>query len=434
VLHGNTIYPGVRVDRTDLGGLTLRQGRHRISEAAEKIGAEKVVLKYPQGQIVATASELGEHIDVDTTARTAWSVGRKGNVLQRLSEILSARRDGAYLPLIHGYGTQRATAYLRRLGKQLDQPATDARLVADGESVSVIPEKTGSKLDIGASLSEIEKSVNSGVREVALSIVTAMPDVSSGDLSGIDGVLARYSTRYRTSQRDRSHNLKLACRMIDGTIIKPGCVFSYNKTVGPRLKKYGFRDAPIFVKGEVEPGTGGGICQVCTTLYNAALLANLKIVRRSHHSMPVHYAPVGRDATVAWPSIDLKLGNPTDTPAYIAASLSRGRVNVTIFGRKQETLVVKLESSDHEVIPPKVVEVTADEAREHDPPHSGHRITVYRIVKMEDEVEKRELISRDYYRPGNKYVASASRPAEGVSRAPKTKTASAEKAKGSSAH
>src|SRR5439155_24386156 len=158
------------------------------------------------------------------------------------------------------------------------------------------------------------------------------PTVNTTHRGGINTRLATYSTALGGSSSNRRHNIRVACQAIDGTVLLPGDVFSYNNVVGPRSERAGFRTAPVIIRGELVPGTGGGICQVSSTLYNAALLADLKIVRRSHHQFPVHYVPPGRDATVAYGSLDLRFANSLSEPIALDVKSSGSRVIVHVFG------------------------------------------------------------------------------------------------------
>jgi len=119
-------------------------------------------------------------------------------------------------------------------------------------------------------------------------------------------LLGRYTTSFNAGDTSRSYNIRLACQKINEVVLGPGDVFSYNDTVGPRTVAAGFRTANVYVGNKVEPGIGGGICQVSSTLFNAAVLADLNIVYRTNHSLPVSYVPLGRDATVSYGSIDFK--------------------------------------------------------------------------------------------------------------------------------
>ena len=403
-LRAETIYSGVRVAGTDLGGLSVTDAEARLSPIASSLADKDFALHLGEEVRATTFHDIGGAVDIAKTARAAYGVGRNGNVLHRVSEIVSARRHGLSVPVAYSFDRDVAERCLTDLARKADRKPINASLVIEGGSISVIPEKSGIKLDVAKSLERLTASANAGAGEADLIIAADKPDVTSDDLQGIDGVLGSCSTPYHAYQRDRTHNLKIACREINGTLVKPGEVFSYNKVVGPRLRELGFRDAPMFVDGQVEPGTGGGVCQVSTTVYNAALLADMKILRRSHHSRPVVYAPVGRDATVAYPAVDLKFENTSDAPIYIAASVGKRTVDVTIFGRKVDGRKIQLVSAGHSVYGAPVTRKIRESGKPAKPVvldrgMAGHRISTYRVISQDGAVVKRELVSNDYYRP-----------------------------------
>lgn len=410
LLRSNTIYPGVRVAEVDLGGLTQTEAENKLAPVVAGLSNERMVLRYADQTFRTTFGKIGGEMDVRTSVHTAYSVGREGNVIHRIATIISVRRNERQIPITYSFNKSIALDFLRSAADEIDRKPVDAALIVEGDSIRITPQKSGIKLDMDRSLHELTQAANSGDRDIRLVVVTDKPKLTESDFQGIDGVVASYSTRYKPWERDRSHNLRIACRAINGTLVKPGGIFSYNKEVGPRTKELGFRDAPIFVDGQVEPGTGGGICQVSTTLYNAVLLADMKIVRRSHHSRPVAYAPVGRDATVAFPVLDFKFQNTSDTPIYVLASAGANTMNVSLLGAKESVRDVELVSEGHTIIKAGVtrqVDETLDIGKSvvREKGRSGHRVSIYRIVKQDGKVIKRELISRDYYAPGDKIIA-----------------------------
>src|SRR5205807_8651585 len=157
--------------------------------------------------------------------------------------------------------------------------------------------------------------------------------------------LVTFSTSLGGSSKNRVHNIELACRAIDGTVLLPGDIFSYNETVGPRVPSAGFREAPVIIHGELQTGTGGGICQVSSTLYNAVLLADLTVLRRSHHAFPVHYLPAGRDATVVDGALDFKFKNTLKNAIAIDAKVVKRRVVFNLYGDPGEHREVEIVSS-----------------------------------------------------------------------------------------
>lgn len=403
LLGGGRVYPGVRLAGADLSNMTPDQASERISLLASEAGSRRFDLRYAGESLAVSVAELGGTVNVRAAAESAYGYGRQGSLLRRLGEVIAARRAPVDLPMKYDFDESAASDFLRASAPKINRDPQDARPVSSDGSVVIRPEKLGIRLKVEESIPLVAAAVNSGRREADLVVETSAPKVKASDLEGIDGVLGSYSTPYNSWERDRSHNLRVACRALDGTIVKPGGDFSYNQVVGPRDRKSGFRDAKMFVEGRIESGTGGGVCQVSTTVYNAALLSNLKILRRSHHSRPVVYAPVGRDATVA-PNIDLKFRNDTDAPIFISASVGEKTVNVTIFGRRHDGRKVEIVSEGHSVFSARTVRQVDDGLEPGktvvtQPGRAGHRISIYRVVREGGGIVSRELVSRDVYAP-----------------------------------
>ncbi len=133
-------------------------------------------------------------------------------------------------------------------------------------------------------------------------------------------VYSKYSTTF-WSPAGRTANIKTACKYIDGTILRPGEVFSFNEVVGKRTPDRGFKVATVYSGQETVEGYGGGVCQVSSTIFNAVLYANLEIVERCQHSMTVHYVPYGRDAAISWGSADFRFKNTTNQDIKISAKV-----------------------------------------------------------------------------------------------------------------
>lgn len=142
--------------------------------------------------------------------------------------------------------------------------------------------------------------------------------------------ISSFTTTIYDKDEHRVNNIKLAAEDLDGTVIKSGEVFSFNGAVGRRTKEKGYEEAPIFVNGEKDKGVGGGVCQVSTTLYNAAIKAELEIIERHRHSREVSYVPEGKDAAVVYNSKDLRFKNTKDYPIEIRISVSEDEIEVTL--------------------------------------------------------------------------------------------------------
>ncbi len=154
--------------------------------------------------------------------------------------------------------------------------------------------------------------------------------------------IATFSTYLNPASVKRTNNIKIAMKAISGKIVPPKGVFSLNRTVGERTQARGYRTAPVIENGKKVPGIGGGVSQVTGTLFNAVLLANMKIVEYRTHAKPPQYLPVGRDATVAWGRFDMKWKNPSKTPVRIEYKLHGNKLSAILWGRKTPGMKVNI--------------------------------------------------------------------------------------------
>lgn len=144
--------------------------------------------------------------------------------------------------------------------------------------------------------------------------------------------MASFETTYPGSPENRNYNLALAASTLSGKVIRPGQVFSFNRAVGQADKAQGYKKAGVFVGDRIVQGYGGGVCQVSSTLYNAAVRAGLPIVQRKTHGMTVPYLPPGQDATIYYPYLDLKFRNDTGAPINIRAGAKGPSVWFALYG------------------------------------------------------------------------------------------------------
>ncbi|MDO4744218.1 MAG: VanW family protein, partial [Clostridia bacterium] len=190
---------------------------------------------------------------------------------------------------------------------------------------------------------------------------------------------------------------------INGKILMPGEEFSYDKTIGKRTVANGYREAGVYIGNKVESGIGGGICQTSSTLYSAALYANLEIVSRTSHSLPVSYVPAGQDATIAEGYIDLKLKNNTPYPVKIIATVSGRKLTCSILGVKDPEVTVELVHTRTANYEPQLERIENEEIPKGykyviNKGASGYAVASQRIVKKSGKVEKTEKLTRSVYR------------------------------------
>lgn len=302
-----------------------------LGTRAEAVRQRKVVFSSGEQRFETTLGEAGVELDIAATMASATAVAHEGGPVRRLKEAHAARSGGVDVPFVYRFDRDRARRLLEGWVSALHRAPIDARL--DMATRSKIPEVAGQDLDVDASLAELEKATHAEGEVVPLLTWRIPAKLTTSDLTKVDvsRVLAEYHTDFATygSGVGRTVNIRNAAAKIDGVIIPPGEVFSFNGIVGERSLENGFTWAPEIMGDETTPGVGGGTCQVSSTLHVAALYGALEIVERQSHSRPSAYAKMGLDATVSYPEVDLKLRNNMPFPIMIHATLPEPDVQLT---------------------------------------------------------------------------------------------------------
>lgn len=275
----------------------------------------------------ASADESVEHMVMKITLGTPY---RHLDADELVDRILEAYASGTYDTLEAEYEvTEPDEVDLDKLFEEHFVLPADA--ILDEQTYDITPEVLGYGFD-QEKLAEHLSTLNPGdSTEYTCAFLPAAVSKASLEANLFQDVLAQVDTDH-VYNPNRTTNLTLAAKAIDGYIIRPGEVFSFNQIVGERTAEKGYKPAAIYVGEATEDGTGGGICQVASTIYYAALLADLEIVERTEHMYLVDYVPPGMDATIYWGSLDFKFRNNTDYPIRVDASVSGGQVHVTLVG------------------------------------------------------------------------------------------------------
>jgi vancomycin resistance protein YoaR len=238
-------------------------------------------------------------------------------------------------------GGRDADVFLSSLAKQLDRPAKNATFGIAGRSIHVVPARIGRVLDRDGTANAILSAARRYTRRTApLVMKTTQPrrTTEQAKAMGVTGLVGSYETSF-TGVANRIHNVELVAKLIDNKFVAPGAVFSFNKTTGQRDSEKGFLTAPVIMNGEVTEGLGGGVCQVSTTVFNAAFESGLDILERTNHALYISHYPLGRDATVNWPSPDLKFRNDTSHWLLIRTFSGSGTLLVALYGQPQHRKV-----------------------------------------------------------------------------------------------
>ena len=266
---------------------------------------------------------------------------------------------------------------------------------------TVYPEEEGIDFDVEQANTIIAEEKEEYI--IPLKITKPSKTVKDIGTEAFPDLLATFSTKYNAGNAGRTTNLRLAANKINGTVLLPNEEFSYNAVVGERTISAGYKMAATYSNGAVVDGLGGGICQISSTLYDAVVMANLKITTRRNHQFVTSYVPAGKDATVVWGSQDFKFVNSRKYPVRITATVQGGIATVQVWGIKEEVEYdISIETKKIATIAPttqyvqdpslapgqqKVVQAGSD----------GRKVEAYKVMKLNGQVVSTTLLSRDTY-------------------------------------
>lgn len=321
-----TTFDGYVPDRTVALGHWFERRRDQFGASPITVWCDGYVNDVP-------AASLGIQIDVAAMLDLAHRQARNGAFGTRLWRALQARLHGVDYAWLTRFDRDTARATLVELATFVDRAPVDA--VLDIVHRRKEHAMSGTKLDIDATLDYVEAHRSVDLTSVPLVMREVLPRIGNNDVIDIDltSVLSGFETDFRTRAGTRAINIRVASKALNGQILAPQATFSFNQVVGPRTETRGYREAPVIVGDELEPGVGGGVCQVATTLHAAAVLGGLEVLERRSHSRPSGYAPIGLDATVIDGEVDLKLRNPYSVPVAILSSFpDRYRLRIELVG------------------------------------------------------------------------------------------------------
>ncbi|GAC1551488.1 MAG: hypothetical protein NVS3B10_14010 [Polyangiales bacterium] len=274
--------------------------------------------------------------------------GRDGSLAERLDEALRARRGELDVPPSVTPDADAIERLVGALKAGIDRPPTDAKL--DLAAHATVADAAGELLDFDGGVVVVEQAVRARALEAAwdgkvvLAPIAVAARVTAGDLGKIEigVVLASFETHFGRNgdQAARAINIETAAKKLDGLVMQPGQLVSFNGVVGERSEANGFRVAWEIFKGEMRPGFGGGTCQVASTLHAASFFAGLDVLERLPHSRPSAYIPMGLDSTVVYPAVDLKLKNPWNFPVVVHTKVGQNTLAVEILGKEKPVSVV----------------------------------------------------------------------------------------------
>lgn len=419
--------PGVEIAGVKVEGMTRQEAAAQLQKKADRFEKTRVHFFKDDFSYDTYLSRLCAAPDVSKIVEDVWAAEQQRGFLSKISNLGgSATID--YKPALQ-YQEPVIKSMVDAWNLQLGNASQDARIEIDAnKGMTIVPEKPGRGVRSDRVIKELPQKWAdfSSEIDILLPIEETDPNIKASDLQGM-GELSTYTTQFKTYEINRSSNLRLAAASINGQMVAPGAVFSFNDTVGERTVKSGYSEAKVIVGGKFEPGLGGGVCQVSSTLYNSVLLAGLEIVERHNHNLAITYVPMGLDATVSYGVQDFQFKNITSSPIYIRAVTNGGELTISTYGNLKDKVNVKLTNYiDGTIGYGETREVSPDLAPGEERVESGgavgYKSRAYRqFLDGNGNVIKEELLSEDYYSPMNRLIlVGPSSPA--TSNAPSTQT------------
>lgn len=406
---------GVQLAGYSLAGVRPSQLQTHL-QTLRAVLAEQPIVAQPAPQRPTRLKEWGVELDVAETQQALTDAWARTPLWERIfgNPRIAIAPRWAIIPELF-------QAQLSQF-QFLERAPRDAQVRFINGVVQITPSQTGRTLHADASLANLLNALTdlpAAQTAFELAFVESPPHFTTEQAQRITGVVASYTTRFPGYQASRNHNIRLAAAALDGRVLLPGERLSYNQAVGKRTLQQGFRLAPVIIRGEKQLGVGGGICQVSSTLFNAALLADLKIVRRANHSLPVDYVPLGRDATVTDTGVDFVIENPFDEPIALSAELGRSSLTLRVLGRPQPQRRVILKTARQPLPAPPEKRVPdpnlpVGETRVLKKGAAGFRVILWREVYEQGQLVKRERVATSIYRAQPRVIAVGAKPTPNI--------------------
>lgn len=410
-LFTDNIYKGVTVGNIPVGGLSVDEGENAISAAfQDQMAQSNITVRYQNETWTITPQDIEMSINPHDLAMQAHDIGRTGNILKIIRERYLAINCGYNITLTKNYNSDHLCAIITNIAKSIDQNPQNASLIYKNNNIYIIPEARGQQVNVPQSLADIvEKLNNSILVSTELTVNIKSPNIISEDFADIDSLIGVYTTQFDPNNTNRYKNLAIASKHINNILVHSGEVFSFNQSVGLRMPEYGYEEAPVMVDGKLLLDWGGGVCQVSSTLYNAALLADMGIEERTSHYQPPSYVPLGQDATVADNLLDFKFKNSSPTNIYIISEIVNNQIIVSILGKNNpnhadihiesitKTLgyntIIKQDNSL--ALGTKTIKSTGQQ---------GFEVATYRVKLINGQEISREPLSSDIFKPEDRII------------------------------
>lgn len=329
------IYPEVWVENINLGGMTKAEAKNAIIKNRNNIIAKKdITINLNNKQYIVHTSQLDIKHDYNAVIDKSYDIGRKENLFKNYFAIASP--DHQNFDVKYTYNYDIVDTLIKNIAKDNNKNATDATIYRNNSgNLLVTEDKYGLSVDSDSLKKAIVNKVNNIEKDQNLVIQSKLkkvePKIKANDLKSINAQISSVTTNFRNSNENRSENIRVSSSAINGKLLMPGDIFSFNDVVGDRTVERGYKTSKEIIGDKYVDGIGGGVCQVSTTLYNAVLRTNLTSIERYPHTKHSSYIGSGLDATVAYKYLDYRFKNTNSYPIYIESTVHNKNVTFSIY-------------------------------------------------------------------------------------------------------
>lgn len=407
------IYKNIYVRDIDLSNLTKKEAVKKIDKLLDDNNSFS--LKFNDKEYVFCKKDIGTDYNVEEVVEKAYSVGRDKGIISNIKTKSNlAMGEKLILDYSITYDEKRLDKYLKELNKRIYMKPKNATIRIINGEITITKDKSGYKLN-GDKLKKIivRKIKDIDNKDEIIPILPVKPFHSYSDLSKINTVLGSFETYFNANNYNRSNNIKLSANATNNILLEKGEVFSFNSYIQKsRINEY-LKEAPVIINGKSGKGKGGGMCQVSSTIYNAALYSGMQITNVRNHSIPSPYIEMGRDATISDGTIDLKFSNKFDNPVFIYNQIIGNKMVCTIYGNEKDNKDIEVITETTDILHNRIIRKNSEKydlgvKTIEQEGRKGYKVKTYRIYKS-ILGNKTEYIGQSYYPPQDKIIIYGTR-------------------------
>lgn len=406
---------GIYVGGQNLGGMTEEKADQTAKDYVNSLAGQKITLDVDGTLVETTAEELGFQWSNPEAVGETIEQYTKGNLIIRFLAAKKLARENVEIPVEVSVNEEKMNAFVDAQCTGLMIPAVNAAIKRENGQFVITPSAVGRAIDLEEAKRILADALDQGFDqpvEVKIPVEESQPAISEEALATIGDVLGSFTTGFSSSGAARSKNLSVGAAKINGYLLMPGQTLSGYECMQPFTTQNGYATAAAYENGLVVDSVGGGVCQISTTLYNAALKAEMEITQRQNHSMVVGYVDHSADAAIAGTYKDIKITNNYSTPLYVEGYTTGKKLTFTIYGKEtrpanrkvayvSETLSVTdpgdpITKVDNGLAPGSTVREQSG--------HKGVKSRLWKVVTVDGVETERTLLHTDTYNPSKAIV------------------------------